>query len=105
MTDELSQLERQEQIAQAFRARYGLTDEDVWSDELMDQVLIEYGFPVLDQLPAEPRGMMRSFASPEELDGPLGGEAARRWQRVNGMHFLAHAMLHNGRRCAGCADW
>jgi hypothetical protein len=86
-----------ERQAAAFRERYGLAETDAWTDEQLGRALADHGYPPLASLPDEPRGMLAGMQSPTDRPGD--------WQRANAGHLVAHAMLHAGRRCGGCADW
>jgi hypothetical protein len=102
--DELAFLERAERLADAFNARYGVDPTIGWTDELIDVALADQGFPALASLPGEPRGVMRFQVEPALLES-YAAEPSPEWRRVNAMHLLGHAMLHDGQRCPGCSDW
>jgi hypothetical protein len=90
--------ERAEQLAEAFRTRYGVTM--AWTDEQIEAALADHELPALATLPAEPRGKMA-----EHFRAPTGPGEGHAWQRMNAMHLLGHVMLHDGQRCGGCEDW
>jgi hypothetical protein len=86
-----------ERRAVEWRTRYGVGDDGSWTGEQLDRALADSGYPPLASLPDEPRGMMVGMGSPTDKPG--------QWQRTNAGHLIAHAMIHDGRRCGGCADW
>lgn len=97
---------RIEKKSAEFRARYEVDEERGWTDDQLDRVLADAGFPALSTLPTEPQGVLRRYAEQLRSD-PVVPPAveARRWQRVNAAHLMGHAMLHDGLRCDGCARW
>jgi hypothetical protein len=100
--DEREFAEYAEEQAILFRARYNVPDEAAWPDETLDQAVADHGFPPLATLPDEPKGLMAELVDPEHV---LTAQERERWRRGNAMHLLAHAMVHDGQRCGGCADW
>lgn len=91
--------ERVEQLSLEFRRRYGLADDQAWTDELLEQALADHGYPPLGELPDTAQG-------PFAANDPLAQFHDRRWQRVNASHLLGHLILrHEGGRCVGCRDW
>jgi hypothetical protein len=98
--------ERAERLSAEWRARYGVDEESAWTDDQLDHALADAGFPALATLPTEPQGPLRRYAQglPSDPAVPPAVEA-RRWQRVNAAHLMAHAMLHDGLRCPGCEAW
>jgi hypothetical protein len=98
--------ERAERLSAEWRARYGVDEESAWTDDQLDHALADAGFPALATLPTEPQGPLRRYAQGLPSDPVVPPDVeARRWQRVNAAHLMAHAMLHDGLRCPGCADW
>jgi hypothetical protein len=92
-----------ERCSAEFRAQYGLTLGDLISDEMLGQMLVDYGYPKLADLPPGPRGMM--VAQPNGGD-PSGAMRRQQWRRTNAGHLLGHAILkHAEPRCNGCRDW
>jgi hypothetical protein len=98
--------ERADRLSAEWRARYGVDDQVGWSDAQLDRALADAGFPPLATLPTEAQGMMRQWSAGNLPDpGVTAAETARRWQRVNAAHLIAHAMMHGGLRCGGCETW
>lgn len=89
-----------EQQSVLFRERYSLGETDAWTEQQLGQALSDHGLPPLDQLPAEPRGMLA-----QDFPGPVAPGEERSWQRVNAMHLIGHCIVHEGQRCPGCEDW
>lgn len=98
--------ERIERAAAEWQARYGVDEEVGWTDAQLDQALADHGFPPLASLPSEAQGMMKQLDS-AAIHSPdvTPEERAYRWRRTNASHLLAHAMVHGGERCPGCASW
>src|SRR5262245_10555277 len=101
---EIVELVRQEALAEAFRARYGVTD--VWEDQQIELALADHGYPSLAALPAEPRGQARVLFGVPDGYVPQTDTERHTWQRLNGMHLIGHVIAeHDDRRCSGCRDW
>lgn len=99
---ELAFMTEAEEKADAFRRRYGLGPEDAWTDELLDRVLADHGYPQLAALPMRAEGLMRAMSQDPDPTDPV---EQHRWQRVNAGHLIGHAIMHDGERCRGCITW
>ena len=101
--DTIAELLRRERAAEAFRARYGVTD--AWEDEQIEQALEEHRLPMLALLPDTPQGKLLELLEEDERTKDWSSTERHQWRRMNGMHLLAHVMVHEGQRCSGCRDW
>lgn len=90
-----------ERRAEAFNRRYNIRG--AWTDDQLRQALKDAGYPDLDSLPDEPRGMM---ARHPDVRYPTSASGRHRWRRTNAAHLLGHFIMeHPEPRCDGCRDW